>query len=85
VSVVPANRGESEEPVKHPGVDMISFTGSTAAGSAHRRDLRRTNRNVVPELGGKSASIVLDDVDVAAAATVLHTGMLLNDGEACMA
>jgi acyl-CoA reductase-like NAD-dependent aldehyde dehydrogenase len=85
VSVIPADREVSEELVRHPGVDMISFTGSTAAGRRIGSICGEQVKRVTLELGGKSAAIVLDDMDAAQAAMVLHTGMLLNNGEACMA
>jgi aldehyde dehydrogenase (NAD+) len=86
LSVVPANREEAERLVEHPGVDMISFTGSTAAGRRIGSICGQQTKHVVLELGGKSAAIVLDDADIpAVAAQVLHTGMLLNNGEACAA
>jgi acyl-CoA reductase-like NAD-dependent aldehyde dehydrogenase len=86
LNVVPADRDVSEYLVRHPDVDMISFTGSTVAGRRVGSICGEQIKRVVLELGGKSAAIVLDDIDVEAmAATVLNTGMLLNNGEACMA
>jgi aldehyde dehydrogenase (NAD+) len=85
LSVVPADRQVSEQLVRHPEVDLISFTGSTAAGRRIGAICGEQIKRVVLELGGKSAAIVVDDFDPAMAALVLHTGMLLNNGEACMA
>ncbi|SNQ48884.1 Geranial dehydrogenase [Frankia canadensis] len=86
LNVVPAHREVSEYLVRHRGTDMISFTGSTAAGRRIGAICGEQIKRVTLELGGKSAAIVLDDMDAAAmAALVLHSGMLLNNGEACMA
>ncbi|MFB4309565.1 aldehyde dehydrogenase [Actinomadura sp. GTD37] len=76
VSVVPAGRGESAHLVAHPGVDKVSFTGSTAAGRQVAAACAANLTRVGLELGGKSAAIALDDADPAAVATaVRHSGM----------
>ncbi|HEY8546412.1 MAG TPA: aldehyde dehydrogenase family protein, partial [Acidimicrobiales bacterium] len=85
VSIVPGGRDLGEHLVGHPGVDHVSFTGSTAAGlriaARCGADLRRTNL----ELGGKSAAIVLPDADLdAVLPTVAQFGYFFN-GEACAA
>jgi aldehyde dehydrogenase (NAD+) len=85
LNVVPADRDVSEQLVRHPDVDLVSFTGSTAAGRRIGAICGEQIKRVVLELGGKSAAIVTEDFDPANAALVLHTGMLLNNGEACMA
>src|SRR5688572_25250822 len=53
--------------VKHPGVEMISFTGSTRAGKRISELASSSIKRVALELGGKSASVILDDADLAAA------------------
>jgi len=53
--------------VKHPQVDMISFTGSTRAGKRISEVAAQTVKRVALELGGKSASVILEDADLAAA------------------
>jgi betaine-aldehyde dehydrogenase len=53
--------------VKHPQVDMISFTGSTRAGKRISELASQTVKRVALELGGKSASVILEDADLAAA------------------
>src|SRR3546814_7046948 len=53
----------------HPQVDMVSFTGSTRAGTEIARLAAPTVKRVHQELGGKSANILLDDVDLQAAVT----------------
>src|SRR5919204_6216686 len=50
----------------HPGIDMVSITGSTRAGVAVAMAAAPTVKRVTQELGGKSANIILDDADVAA-------------------
>ena len=47
----------------HPGVDMVSFTGSTRAGILVAQNAAPTVKRVTQELGGKSANIILDDAD----------------------
>jgi len=70
---------------KHPDVDMMSFTGSTRAGSLVAQNAAPTVNRVTQELGGKSPNIVLDDADLEAAVTrgVLH--MYNNTGQSCNA
>jgi len=69
----------------HPGVNMMSFTGSTRAGTLVARNAAPTVKRVTQELGGKSPNIVLDDADLEAAVTrgVLH--MYNNTGQSCNA
>jgi aldehyde dehydrogenase (NAD+) len=69
----------------HPGVDMVSFTGSTRAGIEVARNAAATVKRVHQELGGKSANIVLDDADLAAAVKGGIEGMMLNAGQSCNA
>ena len=64
---MPAGREVGEHLVTHPGIDKVAFTGSTAAGRASRPLCGERLRRVTLELGGKSAAILLDDVDLAAA------------------
>jgi aldehyde dehydrogenase (NAD+) len=70
---------------KHPDVDMMSFTGSTRAGSLVAQNAAPTVKRVTQELGGKSPNIILDDADLEAAVTrgVLH--MYQNTGQSCNA
>lgn len=85
LSVVPADRGVSEYLVTHPGVDKVSFTGSTAAGRRVGSLATERLKRVSLELGGKSAAIVLDDVDLAASAFMIAYSGLMNSGQACVA
>jgi aldehyde dehydrogenase (NAD+) len=70
---------------KHPDVDMMSFTGSTRAGSLVAQNAAPTVKRVTQELGGKSPNIVLDDADLekAVASGVMH--MYNNTGQSCNA
>ncbi|MFB7109798.1 aldehyde dehydrogenase [Streptomyces sp. NPDC056291] len=85
ISVLPADREVSEYLIAHPGVDKIAFTGSTAAGRLIAAIAGERFKRVSLELGGKSASIVLPDADVARAAAALKSLSLGNNGEACVA
>ena len=71
--------------VRHPGVDMISFTGSTRAGKRISEMAAQTVKRVALELGGKSASVILDDADLAAAVKGTVSGCYLNSGQTCTA
>ncbi|GAA4667288.1 aldehyde dehydrogenase [Gordonia humi] len=72
--------------VSNPGVDKISFTGSTAAGARIGEACSRDVRRVTLELGGKSAAIVLDDVEVdKKLIDGLVTGVMANNGQICVA
>ncbi|WP_286916188.1 MULTISPECIES: aldehyde dehydrogenase family protein [Pseudomonas] len=69
----------------HPDVDMVSFTGSTRAGVEVARLAAPTVKRVHQELGGKSANILLDDVDLQAAVTAGVNGCFGNSGQSCNA
>jgi betaine-aldehyde dehydrogenase len=71
--------------VKHPEVDMISFTGSTRAGRRISELAAQAVKRVTLELGGKSASIILDDADLPAAVKGTVTNCYLNSGQTCTA
>src|SRR4051812_4059540 len=71
--------------VKHAGVDMISFTGSTRAGKRISELAAQSIKRVALELGGKSASVILDDADLAAAVKGTVNGCYLNSGQTCTA
>nr|WP_205415410.1 aldehyde dehydrogenase [Rhodococcus jostii] len=83
VNVVPAHRDVSEYLVTHPGVDKVSFTGSTGAGRRIGALCGEAVRRVTLELGGKSAAIVLDDADLDSAAEALRAGAFRNTGQVC--
>ena len=69
----------------HPGIDMMSFTGSTRAGIAVAKASADTVKRVAQELGGKSANIVLDDADLTKAVSAGVMSMMLNSGQSCNA
>ncbi len=71
--------------VAHPDVDMVSFTGSTAAGKRVTEVAAGTVKRVALELGGKSANVLLDDADFAKAVKVGVANAFLNAGQTCTA
>ena len=71
--------------VRHPGVDMISFTGSTRAGKRISELASQSIKRVALELGGKSAAVILDDADLPAAVKSTVNGCYLNSGQTCTA
>ena len=83
VNVVAAGRESSEDLVRHPGIDKVSFTGSTVTGGRVGGICGEQIKRCTLELGGKSAAIVLEDVDLAAAMQPLLGSALLNNGQAC--
>jgi betaine-aldehyde dehydrogenase len=78
-------RAAGEALVRHPLVDMISFTGSTRAGKRISEVAAQTVKRVALELGGKSASVILEDADLAAAVKGTVNGCYLNSGQTCTA
>ncbi|GGI74880.1 aldehyde dehydrogenase [Polymorphobacter multimanifer] len=70
---------------RHPQVDMVSFTGSTRAGVEVARAAAPTVKRVHQELGGKSANIILEDADLAAAVTGGIKAVMMNSGQSCNA
>ncbi|HEX6418366.1 MAG TPA: aldehyde dehydrogenase [Acidimicrobiales bacterium] len=85
VSILPAGREVGEYIVRHPGVDKVGFTGSTAAGRKVGAICGEMLKRCTLELGGKSAAIILDDADLAATVPLLMGTALMNNGEACIA
>lgn len=85
VSIIPADRETSEHLVAHPGVDKIAFTGSTAAGRRIASIAGEQLKRVSLELGGKSASILLEDADLAAVTEGLKFASFGNNAENCQA
>ena len=69
----------------HPGIDMVSFTGSTRAGIEVARGAAPTVKRVAQELGGKSANIILEDADLQSAVTHGTAACMLNSGQSCNA
>src|SRR5499427_2845424 len=69
----------------HRGIDMVSFTGSTAAGIDVAKRAADSVKRVHQELGGKSPNIVLDDADMGKAVTDNIYRLMLNSGQTCHA
>jgi acyl-CoA reductase-like NAD-dependent aldehyde dehydrogenase len=69
----------------HPDIDMVSFTGSTRAGRRVGELAARTIKRVALELGGKSASVILADADLAAAVKGSLANCYINGGQTCTA
>ncbi|MBI3381813.1 MAG: aldehyde dehydrogenase family protein [Aquabacterium sp.] len=69
----------------HPGIDKISFTGSTATGRKVMASASATLKRLTLELGGNDAAIVMPDVDVDAIAPVLFWGAFANSAQFCLA
>jgi aldehyde dehydrogenase (NAD+) len=86
LSVLPAGAEASEHLVTHPGVDKVSFTGSTAVGRRIGELCGRDVRRCTLELGGKSAAVLLDDVTLdEATVAALVDGAMANSGQICIA
>jgi aldehyde dehydrogenase (NAD+) len=85
VSILAADRSTAAHLVRHPGIDKVAFTGSTAAGKAIMAACAENLTRVGLELGGKSAAIVLDDADVDAVVRRLLPLIIGNNGQACTA
>ncbi|HVN83700.1 MAG TPA: aldehyde dehydrogenase family protein [Candidatus Binatia bacterium] len=69
----------------HPGIDMVSFTGSTRAGIQVAKAAADTVKRVAQELGGKSANIILDDADLKRAVEGGVRSCFTNSGQSCNA
>jgi acyl-CoA reductase-like NAD-dependent aldehyde dehydrogenase len=85
VSIVPGGRETGEALVRHPGIDKISFTGSSATGRHIAALCGEQLKRVSLELGGKSAAIILDDADIDHTVKHLKMASLMNNGQACVA
>jgi aldehyde dehydrogenase (NAD+) len=84
INIVPAGREAGEHLVRHPDIDKVSFTGSTAAGQRIGEICGSQLKRCTLELGGKSAAIVLDDVvlDDHLLGELVQSGMM-NNGQVC--
>lgn len=83
VNVLTADRAVSELLVRDPGVDKVSFTGSTAAGRKIASICGDRIARCTLELGGKSPAVILDDYDVGTAATAIARFAPLMTGQVC--
>ena len=84
LSVLPGGVDVGEALVRDEAIRVIAFTGSTAAGRSVAALAAQHLKRVHLELGGNSALIVLDDVDLEAAASVGSWGSFFNQGQVCM-
>ncbi|OQR59231.1 aldehyde dehydrogenase family protein [Streptomyces maremycinicus] len=71
--------------VEHPGVDLVSFTGSTAVGRRIAATAGAAVKKVALELGGKSANVILPSADLARAVNVGVANVMSNSGQTCSA
>jgi aldehyde dehydrogenase (NAD+) len=85
INIVPAGREVGEHLVRHPDVDKVAFTGSTAAGRKIGAICGEQLKRATLELGGKSAAIICDDADLDAVLPTLMPFALMNNGQACVA
>ncbi len=83
LNVIAADRDPSDHLVRHPGVDKVAFTGSTATGRHIGAVCGEQLKRCSLELGGKSAAILLEDVDLDARISDLIDSGLLNNGQGC--
>ncbi len=83
--VLPGGAEAGQALVEAPGVPMIAFTGSTAAGRRIGELAGRHLKKVALELGGKNALIVLDDADLDKAVSAVAFGAYFHQGQICMA
>ncbi len=83
INIVAARNEASEYLVRHPGVDKVAFTGSTNVGRRIGAICGEQIKRCSLELGGKSAAIVLEDVDIDAHVGELVGAGLMNNGQAC--
>lgn len=84
INWVPGGPAIGEYLVSHPGVDKVAFTGSTATGRSIATTCAGLLRPVTLELGGKSAAILLDDVDMEAIMPNLQFITFMNNGQTCV-
>ncbi|MEZ4374662.1 MAG: aldehyde dehydrogenase family protein [Polyangiaceae bacterium] len=71
--------------VKHPGIDKVAFTGSTAVGKQIQKVLAGTGKRMTMELGGKAANIVFADAALDQAVEGIINGIYFNQGHVCCA
>jgi len=82
--VLPGGAGTGEAVVTEPGIRLVSFTGSTAAGRRVGELAAKHLKRVHLELGGNSALIILDDVDLDRAVSAGAWGSFVHQGQICM-
>src|SRR4051794_38372970 len=85
VNIVTGAGATGQALVRHPGVDKIAFTGSTAVGREIARTTAGTGKRLTLELGGKAANIVFDDAPIDQAIEGVVNGIFFNQGHVCCA
>src|SRR5699024_2147842 len=86
VNIIPGfGKPAGDALVKHPDVNKIAFTGSTATGTSIMKEAANTMTRVTLELGGKSPNIVLPDADLEKTIPGVFSGIMANQGEVCNA
>ena len=85
VNVVTGDGATGAALVRHPGVDKVAFTGSTAVGKEIQRALAGTGKPLTLELGGKAAHIVMEDAALDQAVEGVVRGIFFNQGHVCCA
>jgi aldehyde dehydrogenase (NAD+) len=83
LNILTADRAVSELIVRHPDVDKVTFTGSTAAGRRIAAICGERIARCTLELGGKSAAVILDDYDLGTAATTISGLAAMMTGQVC--
>jgi acyl-CoA reductase-like NAD-dependent aldehyde dehydrogenase len=85
VNLITGGRDAGRALVAHPGIDKVSFTGSTAAGREIGAQCGRDFKRMQLELGGKSAAIICEDADIPTTMAGLAMGCFFNSGQVCAA
>jgi aldehyde dehydrogenase (NAD+) len=85
LNIVPAERESSEALVRHPLVDKISFTGSSATGRRVAALCAEQFKRITLECGGKSPAIVLEDADIDSVVPALMPFAIMMSGQHCLA
>jgi acyl-CoA reductase-like NAD-dependent aldehyde dehydrogenase len=83
LNILTADREVSEKLVRHPGIDKITFTGSTVAGRRIASICGERIARCTLELGGKSAAVILDDYDIGQAAQTISGMATFLSGQVC--
>ncbi|GJN99976.1 aldehyde dehydrogenase [Mycobacterium marinum] len=84
LSVVPGGVETGQALTSNPGVDLFTFTGSSAVGKEIGRRAAEMLKPCTLELGGKSAAILLEDVDLTTAVPMMVFSGIMNTGQACV-
>nr|NIP94126.1 aldehyde dehydrogenase family protein [Akkermansiaceae bacterium] len=85
VNVITGAEKTGQHLVRHPGIDKVAFTGSTAVGKLIQRALAGTGKKFTLELGGKAANLIFDDAPVNQAVEGIVNAIFFNQGHVCCA